>query len=241
MQTLLLLVELIVSVGLIVVILLQRSEGGALGMSGGGPGAFMTARGTGDLLTRTTQILAAIFFSLCLAMTLISGHTHGAGSLVDKLKLNALGATSSEKPLSGAPGLPGGPLGNPTAPFRATGPAPFGSTPAQPQPQGNSLNLLGSPQTPLAAPAAHPSAAAAPKPAAPTVAVKPAASSAPPAKVAASSAPPAKPKAPKPAATPKPAAASAAPPAVTPAPLVVPPPPAPTPAPSAAGNAASGQ
>jgi len=59
------------------VILLQRSEGGALGMSGGGPGAFMTARGTGDLLTRTTQILAAIFFSLCLAMTLISGHSHG--------------------------------------------------------------------------------------------------------------------------------------------------------------------
>jgi preprotein translocase subunit SecG len=228
----LLAILIVVCLSLIGVILLQRSEGGALGMSGGGPGAFMTARGTGDLLTRTTQILAAVFFSLCLAMTLISGHTRGAGSLVDKLKLNALGATSSEKPLSGAPGLPGGPLNNPAAPFGSTGPAPFGAT--QPQPQGNSLNLLGSPQAPLAAPVAHPAVATAPKPAAPAVAVKAAASSAPPAKPA---------KTPKPAAvTPKPAAASAAPPAVTPAPLTVPAAPAPPPAaPSAAGNATSGQ
>jgi preprotein translocase subunit SecG len=118
----LLAILIVVCLSLVAVILLQRSEGGALGMSGGGPGAFMTARGTGDLLTRTTQILAALFFSLCLAMTLISGHTHnaGSGSLVDKLKLNALGATSSEKPLSGTPGIPGGPLNNnPAQPFGA--------------------------------------------------------------------------------------------------------------------------
>ncbi len=177
----LLAILIVVCLSLIAVILLQRSEGGALGMSGGGPGAFMTARGTGDLLTRTTQILAGIFFALCLAMTLISGHTHGAGSLVDKLKLNALGATSSEKPLSSAPGLPGGPLNNPAAPFGSTGPTPFGATQPQPQPQGNSLNLLGSPQAPLAAPAARPSAAAPSKPAAPA-ALKPAAAA--PAKVA---------------------------------------------------------
>ena len=60
----LLAILIVVCLSLIGVILLQRSEGGALGMSGGGPGAFMTARGTGDLLTRTTQILAAIFFAL---------------------------------------------------------------------------------------------------------------------------------------------------------------------------------
>ena len=223
----LLAILIVVCLSLIAVILLQRSEGGALGMSGGGPGAFMTARGTGDLLTRTTQILAAVFFSLCLAMTLISGHTHnaGSGSLVDKLKLNALGATSSEKPLSGTPGLPGGPLNNnPAQPFGAPA-QPFGA----PQPQGSSLNLLGSPQTPLAAPVAHPTAVApaAPKPA---VALKPAAAA------------PAKPAAPKAAkaAAPK-AAASSAPasaPVVTPAPLTVPPPAAP---PSGAGNSTSGQ
>jgi preprotein translocase subunit SecG len=210
----LLAILIVVCLSLIGVILLQRSEGGALGMSGGGPGAFMTARGTGDLLTRTTQILAAIFFSLCLAMTLISGHTHnaGSGSLVDKLKLNALGATSSEKPLSGTPGLPGGPLNNPAQPFGAPT-QPFGA----PQPQGSSLNLLGSPQTPLAAPA--------PKPA---MTLKPAAP------VPARAARPAK----APAAAPQPAASSAPTPVVTPAPLTVPPPPAP---PSAAGNSTSGQ
>jgi preprotein translocase subunit SecG len=214
----LLAILIVVCLSLIAVILLQRSEGGALGMSGGGPGAFMTARGTGDLLTRTTQILAALFFALCLGMTLISGHDHAAASLVDKMKLNALGATSSEKPLSGAPGLPGGPLNNPAQPFGA--PTPFGSPQPQQQPQGNSLNLLGSPQVPLAAPVARP--APAPKPAAlssaPALkAVKPA----------------------KPAAAPKPAAASSAPaPAVTPAPLAVPPPPTAAPP---AGNATSGQ
>jgi len=225
----LLAILIVVCLSLIGVILLQRSEGGALGMSGGGPGAFMTARGTGDLLTRTTQILAAIFFALCLIMTLISGHSHGAGSLVDKMKLNALGATSSQKPLSSTPGLPAGPLGNPAAPFGSNGPAPaapFGA----PQPQGSSLNLLGSPQAPLAAPVARPSAAPTPKPAA--MALKPGAAPAP-ARAA---------KTPKP--TPAaPAAASAAPtPVVTPAPLVVPPPPAPTPsAPSGAGDSTSGQ
>jgi preprotein translocase subunit SecG len=227
----LLAILIVVCLSLIGVILLQRSEGGALGMSGGGPGAFMTARGTGDLLTRTTQILAAVFFALCLAMTLISGHNHGAGSLVDRMKLNALGATSSQKPLSSAPGLPAGPLGNPAAPFGSNGPAPaapFGA----PQPQGGSLNLLGSPQAPLAAPVARPSAAPTPKPVA--MALKPGAAPAP-AKAART------PK-PTPAAPAAASAASAAPPVVTPAPLVVPPPPAPPPAaPSGAGDSTSGQ
>jgi preprotein translocase subunit SecG len=226
----LLAILIVVCLSLIGVILLQRSEGGALGMSGGGPGAFMTARGTGDLLTRTTQILAAVFFALCLAMTLISGHNHGAGSLVDRMKLNALGATSSQKPLSSTPGLPAGPLGNPAAPFGSNGPAPaapFGA----PQPQSGSLNLLGSPQAPLAAPVARPPAALTPKPAA--MALKPGAAPAP-TRAA---------RTPKPApAAPAPAAASAAAPVVTPAPLVVPPPPAPPPAaPSGAGDSTSGQ
>jgi preprotein translocase subunit SecG len=230
----LLAILIVVCLSLIGVILLQRSEGGALGMSGGGPGAFMTARGTGDLLTRTTQILAAVFFALCLGMTLISGHSHnaGSGSLVDKLKLNALGATSSEKPLSGTPGLPGVPQNNPAQPF-GTPAQPFGA----PQPQGSSLNLLGSPQTPLAAPVAHPTAVtpAAPKPA---VTVKPAAAPMAPKAAALKPAKPTKAAtaAPKAAASSAPASASA--PAVTPAPLTVPPPPAP---PSGAGNSTSGQ
>ena len=83
----LLVIVILVCIALVIAILLQRSEGGALGMSGGGPGNFMTARGTGDFLTRTTQILAAVFFGLCLIMTLVSGHERAASSIVDRLKL----------------------------------------------------------------------------------------------------------------------------------------------------------
>src|ERR1700733_1960489 len=78
---------IVVCIALVGVILLQRSEGGVLGMSGGGgPGNFMSARGTGDLLTRATQILAGIFFSLCLIMTLVTGHMRREASIADKLK-----------------------------------------------------------------------------------------------------------------------------------------------------------
>ena len=63
---------IIVAVSLTAVILLQRSEGGALGM-GGGSGQFMTARGAGNLLTQTTQVLGALFFILSLAITILAG------------------------------------------------------------------------------------------------------------------------------------------------------------------------
>ena len=68
----LLVLLVLVCIALGVVILLQRSEGGALGM-GGGPSGFMTARGAGDLLTRTTSVLAGVFFFLCLLLTLLRG------------------------------------------------------------------------------------------------------------------------------------------------------------------------
>ncbi len=83
----LLVLLVLVCIALGTVILLQRSEGGALGM-GGGPSGFMTARGAGDLLTRTTAILAAIFFGLCLLLTVLSGRMHAGGSVVDRLKVD---------------------------------------------------------------------------------------------------------------------------------------------------------
>ena len=66
----LLVFQILVCAALVGVILLQRSEGGALGM-GGGPTGFMTARGAGDLLTKTTAILATIFFVLSLTLTIV--------------------------------------------------------------------------------------------------------------------------------------------------------------------------
>src|ERR1700744_3631244 len=76
MQTLLVVIELLVSVALIAVVLLQRSEGGALGMGGGGSGlgGLFSPRGAADTLTRTTAILAVLFFATSLALTLLALH-----------------------------------------------------------------------------------------------------------------------------------------------------------------------
>jgi len=73
MQTVLVLVELFVSIALVVVILLQRSEGGALGMGGGGSGlgGLFSPRGAADTLTRTTGILAILFFLTCLGLNIV--------------------------------------------------------------------------------------------------------------------------------------------------------------------------
>lgn len=133
---LLLVLEVIVSVMLIVVVLLQRSEGGALGM-GGGPSGFMTARGAGDLLTRTTWILAAIFFALALTLTLLAGRERGASSVVDRLKVDAINpAALNPPPQQQQPGQPGQPQQAP-APFEAPKPTvhnPFLGESQQPQP-----------------------------------------------------------------------------------------------------------
>jgi len=115
--TLLLVIEVIVAFFLIVVVLLQRSEGGALGMGGGNSG-FMTARGAGDLLTRTTWILGTVFFVLGLLLTVVAGRERGSSSVVDRLKVNAIDPNSLNQP------APQPPAGTPAIPGQAA-PAPF--------------------------------------------------------------------------------------------------------------------
>jgi preprotein translocase subunit SecG len=85
MQNLLIVIELFVSVALIVVILLQRSEGGALGMGGGGGGlgGLFSPRGAADTLTRTTTILGVVFFLTCMGLTLFSLRGRNEGSFLD--------------------------------------------------------------------------------------------------------------------------------------------------------------
>jgi preprotein translocase subunit SecG len=112
----LLTINIIVCIALIGVVLMQRSEGGALGMGGGG-GGFMTARGAGDLLTRTTWILFSIFLIISLALTILTGRMGASNSVVDRLKLDGL----DSKTLNAAP-LPAGP----------TAPAPTTTLPARP-------------------------------------------------------------------------------------------------------------
>ena len=87
MGTVLLVVHLMVCIFLVACILMQRSTGGALDGLGGGSGAssFLSARGTGNLLTRTTAILATLLFitSISLAMY-YRGQAKPTSSLVDK-------------------------------------------------------------------------------------------------------------------------------------------------------------
>src|SRR6185437_1522436 len=72
MITVILVVHLMIAAALIGVILLQKSEGGALGMGGGGMSGFMTGRSTANLLTRTTAILAAVFFLTSIVLALLA-------------------------------------------------------------------------------------------------------------------------------------------------------------------------
>lgn len=96
MSSVLLIIHLLVTLSLIVVVLLQRSEGGGLGIgSSGGMGGFMTGRGTANLLTRTTAILGATFFALSLALALMNQGTRQPRSLLD-----------SPAPTAPAPALP---------------------------------------------------------------------------------------------------------------------------------------
>ena len=86
MTNILLIIHLLLALSLIGVVLLQRSEGGGLGIGGasgggGGMGGFLTGRGTANLLTRTTAILAAAFMVTSLALTILAGGGGESGSL----------------------------------------------------------------------------------------------------------------------------------------------------------------
>jgi preprotein translocase subunit SecG len=80
MQTILITFHLIVVVALIAVVLLQRSEGGALGIGGGG---FMTGRGQANALTRATAILGTLFFITSLALTVMANMGRAPKSIFD--------------------------------------------------------------------------------------------------------------------------------------------------------------
>jgi preprotein translocase subunit SecG len=72
----LLIIQIFITLALIGAILLQRSEGGALGMgSGGNSSSMFTARGSANLLTRVTAVLAALFMGNCFIMTVITSHS----------------------------------------------------------------------------------------------------------------------------------------------------------------------
>ena len=73
MQTVVIVIHLMVVVAMIGLVLLQKSEGGGLGMGGGGGGGFLSSRGSSNVLTRATAILAAVFFATSLTLSILAG------------------------------------------------------------------------------------------------------------------------------------------------------------------------
>ena len=71
MEAILVVVLVLVAIAMIGVVLIQRSEGGALGI--GGPTGLVSARGTASMLTRATGVLAALFIVICLVLAILSG------------------------------------------------------------------------------------------------------------------------------------------------------------------------
>jgi preprotein translocase subunit SecG len=122
MQAVLIIIHLLVAIALICVVLLQRSEGGALGMGGGGSGigGLFSPRGAASTLTRTTAILGLVFFITSMSLTLLSlGARQPTSILNQALPGTAAPANPNVPPSlpSRAPGAPPTlPSANPAAP-----------------------------------------------------------------------------------------------------------------------------
>lgn len=115
MITVLLVIHLLIATALVGVILIQRSEGGALGGLGGGSmGGLMTARGTANLLTRTTAILAVCFIGTSLLLAILASRG-GGGSILDTTPAATAPAPSAPAgdtpaPSPAAPAEPAAPI-----------------------------------------------------------------------------------------------------------------------------------
>jgi len=115
MATVILVIHVMLAVALVATVLLQRSEGGALGIGGGGGmGGLMTGRATANLLSRTTAILAACFMATSLLLAYLGGIERKPTSIL-------------EQPPAAQPALPSVPT-----PAQPAAPAP-GERPAEPQ------------------------------------------------------------------------------------------------------------
>jgi preprotein translocase subunit SecG len=98
MFTFLLILQTIIAASLVAVILMQRSEGGGLGVGGSSSG-FMTARGAADFLTRSTSILGGVFVALSIVLAAVAGVSRGPATVDTSL-------ANSVAPAPAAPAVP---------------------------------------------------------------------------------------------------------------------------------------
>ena len=114
MFTFLLIVQTLIAAALVAVILMQRSEGGGLGVGGSSAG-LMTARGASDFLTRSTAILGGLFITLSIVLAAIAGVSREAPT-IDTSLARPVGQQAPAAPVQQAPATPAAPAGNETAP-----------------------------------------------------------------------------------------------------------------------------
>jgi preprotein translocase subunit SecG len=162
MQNILLTIHIIACIALVIAIMLQRSEGGALGMSGGGTGGLISGRGAAGVLVRVTMGLAAIFFVTSLSMTFLNNQANSAPGILERqIELDGAG-----NPL-GTGGLSSGGVTTPPAGTQPATPAPAPSTTVDPLAPSNTAPAAPAPAAPApattqTAPATTPAPAPAP-------------------------------------------------------------------------------
>tara|TARA_Y100000590_G_C15729479_1_gene1016454 strand:+ start:1736 stop:2065 length:330 start_codon:yes stop_codon:yes gene_type:complete len=106
MITIVLIFHVIISIALIAVVLLQRSEGGALGIGGNPAGGLMSGRGAASVLTRTTAILATVFIINSIALALLAGGKTKNSSILDNPPALETKSEPSNKNQSKQPKVP---------------------------------------------------------------------------------------------------------------------------------------
>jgi preprotein translocase subunit SecG len=118
MENIILIVHLIIAVFLIAVVLLQRSEGGALGMGGGSGGGLVSARGAGTALSKVTWGLAAAFIATSLTLTIIAASASGGRSVIQGVDTSVPQGGGTTAPADGGFALPnfGDDAADPTEP-----------------------------------------------------------------------------------------------------------------------------
>ena len=107
MHAVILVVHLMIAIAMVGVILIQRSEGGGLGIGGGTMGGMTTARGAANLLTRTTAILAAAFMTTSIILAIMSGSPSRPTSIIDTLPATS---PAQQAPAPAAPAQPAPPV-----------------------------------------------------------------------------------------------------------------------------------
>jgi len=178
METVIIVIHLMVVLALVGVVLLQRSEGGGLGIGGGS--GFMTARGAANALTRATAILAVAFFATSLTLSIMARYQERATDILDNVPASTSGETGGAgvlDQLGGSSDIPSAPAtpSSADAPASATPPAdaPAATTPPADVPATPPATTPATPPA-AAAPATPPADAAPAEPGGPVAPAQPA-------------------------------------------------------------------